>query len=149
MPGHDGIHIFWLKKFTTIHDRLAFVMNRCLQEGQVPERMTKGKTTLIQKKLFWLITCQPMMWKKLTAQIMEENYFSLTSRELFAEEEKWYRKGSRGIAELLYIDQDIPNESKTRRKNLAMAWTDYKKAYDKVSLRWIIKYLKMYKISDT
>ena len=25
--GHDGIHRFWFKKFTTIHDRLALEMN--------------------------------------------------------------------------------------------------------------------------
>ena len=37
MPGHDGIHGFWLKKFTSIHDRLALEMNRCLQDAQVPE----------------------------------------------------------------------------------------------------------------
>ena len=48
-PGHDGIHEFWFKKFTFIHDRLALEMNRCLQEARVPEGMTKGKTTLIQK----------------------------------------------------------------------------------------------------
>ena len=34
-------------------------------------------------------------------------------------------------AELLYIDQHIINESKTKRKkNLAMVWIDNKKAYD-------------------
>ena len=27
MPGHNGIHRFWFKKFTTIHDRLALKMN--------------------------------------------------------------------------------------------------------------------------
>ena len=37
-PGHDGIN-----------DRLALKMNRCLQEADVPEWMTKGKTTLVQK----------------------------------------------------------------------------------------------------
>ena len=56
-------------------------------------------------------------------------------------------KGSRGTAELLYIDQHILNESKNRRKNLAMAWIDYKKAYDIVPQSWIINSLKMYKIS--
>ena len=48
-PGHDGIHGFWFKKSTSIRDRLALEMNRCLQDAQVPEWMTKGKTTLIQK----------------------------------------------------------------------------------------------------
>ena len=29
--GHDGIHVFWFKKFTSIHDRPALEMNRYLQ----------------------------------------------------------------------------------------------------------------------
>ena len=67
---------------------------------------------------------------------------------MFPDEQKGCRKGSRGTAELLYIDQHILNESKTRRKNLAMASIDYKKANDMVSHSWIINSLKMYKISD-
>ena len=51
---------------------------------------------------------------------------------IFPEEQKGCRKGSRCTEELFYIDQHIPNESKTRQKNLAMAWIDYKKAYDMV-----------------
>ena len=35
-----------------------------------------------------------------------------------------------------------------RRKNLAMAWIEYKKAYGMVLHSWIINSLKMYKISD-
>ena len=130
-------------------------MNRCLQGAQVPEWMTKGKTTLIQKdpskvtapNNYRPITCLPMMWKILTAQIREKIYYSLTSHGLFPDEQKGYRKRSRGTAELLYIDQHIQSESKTRRKNLAMAWIDYKKAYDMVPQIWIIHCLKMYKIS--
>ena len=117
--------------------------------------MTKGKTTLIQKdpskgtapNNYRPITCLPMMWKILTAQIREKIYYSLTSRELFPGEQKGCCKGSRGTAELLYIDLHIVNESKTKRKNLAMAWIDYKKAYDMVPKSWIIHCLKMYKIS--
>ena len=94
-------------------------MNRCLLGAQVPNR--KGKTTLIQKdpsketatNNYRPITCLPTMWKILTAQILEEIYYSLQSRGLFPEEQKGCRKGSRGTAELLYIDQHILNESKT------------------------------------
>ena len=77
----------------------------------------------------------------------EKIYYSLTSRGLFPDEQKGCRKGSRCTAELLYIDQHILNESKTIRKNLAMAWIDFKKAYDMVPRSWIIHCLKMYKIS--
>ena len=52
-------------------------MNKCMQKTEIPEWMTKGKTTLIQKDpLKGTIptnyrpkSCLPMMWKILTAQI--------------------------------------------------------------------------------
>ena len=44
-PGHDGIHGFWFKKFTSIHDRLALEMTKYLQTAHVPEWMTKRRTT--------------------------------------------------------------------------------------------------------
>ena len=138
MAGHDGTHGFWFKKFTSIHDRLALEMNRSLQDAHVPEWITKGNTTLIQKdpskgiapNNYRPITCLPVMWKILTAQIREKIYYSLTRRGLFPDEQKGCRKGSRGTAELLYIDQHIQIDSKIRRMNLAMAWIDNKKAYD-------------------
>ena len=133
-PAH-WIHGFWFKKVNPIHGRLALEMNRCLQGAQVPEWMTKRKTTLIQKfpskgtapNHYRPVTCLPMMWKILTAQIREKIYYLLTSRGLFSNEQKGYRKGSRCTAELLYVDQRILNESKTRRKILAMAWIDHKR----------------------
>ena len=76
------------------------------------------------------ITCLHMII--LMAQIRKEIYFSLTSHELFPEKQKRCRKGSKSTRELLYINQHIFNKSKTRRENLAMAWNDYKKAYDMV-----------------
>ena len=51
-----------------------------------------------------------MMWKILTAQIREKIYYSLTSCGLFPDEQKGCCKGSRGTAELLFIDQHILNE---------------------------------------
>ena len=130
-------------------------MNKCLQTAHVPEWMTKGRTPLTQKdpnkgtapNNYRPITCLRMMWKILTAQIGEKIYYSLTSRGLFSDKQKGCCKGSRGTVELLYLDQHILNESITRRKNLAMAWIDYKKAYGMVPHSWIITPLKMYKIS--
>ena len=40
-----------------------------------------------------------------------------------------------------------PDQDQTE-KNLAIAWIDYKKAYDIVLQCWIINCFKMYKISD-
>ena len=71
------------------------------------------------------------MWKILKEQIMEI-YYSLISSGLYPEEQKWCHEKTRGRCHLLYIDQHILKESKMRRKNLAMAWSNYKKAYDMV-----------------
>ena len=87
------------------------------------------------------------MWKTLTAQIWKEIYYSLTSRDLFPGEQKECRKGSRGTAVLLYVDQHILSESKSRRIKLTYAWINDKTAYDMVPQGWLIKCLKMYKIS--
>ena len=135
---------------------MAQQLNRCLQETEVPDWMTKGITTLIQKdpqkgnipSNYRPITCLPMMWKILTAVIKEEIYASLNWRNLFPEEQKGCRKGKRGTHDLLYIDQYILKEVKNKQKNIAMAWIDYRKAYDMVPHTWILECLKMYKISN-
>ena len=126
MLGHDGIHGFCFNKFTSIHDRLALKINRCLQGTHVPEWMTKGKTTVIQKgpskgtapNNYKPIICLPMTRKILTAQIREEIYNSQICRELFPEEQKGWCKVSRRTAEFPHIDEHILNESKTRQKGI-------------------------------
>ena len=57
------------------------------------------------------------MWKLLTGVIADQIYAHLDQEKLLPEEQKRCRKGSRGTNDL---------------KNLAMAWIDYKKAYDMV-----------------
>ena len=119
--------------------------------------MTKRRTTLIQKDSskrttpndYRPITCLPMMWKILTAQIREEIYDSLTSRGLFPDEQKGCCEESRGTAEFLYIDQPIRNESKTRPKKssnglnwlqkdiwYSPAMLDYKLPQNVQNIRW-------------
>ena len=56
------------------------------------------------------------MWKILTAQIREEIYNLLISRRLFHKEKKRCRKEQRRTKDVLYIDQHILKDSKTRCK---------------------------------
>ena len=88
------------------------------------------------------------MWKILKAQIREKINYSLISHGIFPNKQKGCYKRTRRTGELLCIDQRILNESETRRINLAMAWIDYKEAYDMVPQIWILNSLKMYKIPD-
>ena len=71
------------------------------------------------------ITCLPIMWIIVTAQIKEQIYYSLISRGISPDEQKGCCKRSRDRGKLLYIDQHIPNESK---KNLAIDTIDNKRS---------------------
>ena len=48
---------------------------------------------------------------------------------------------------MLYIDRAEIKEVKSRNKNLAMVWIDYKKAYDMVPHSWIIECLDLFGVA--
>ena len=72
----------------------------------------------------------------------------LDQEKLLPEEQKGCRKGSRGTNHLLYIDRAVIKEVKSRKKNLVMAWIDYKKAYDKVAHLCIIECLYLFGVAE-
>ena len=83
------------------------------------------------------------MWKLLTGVIADQIYAHLDQEKLLPEEQKDCRKGSRGTNDLLYIDSAVIEEVKSRNKNLAIAWIDYKKAYI-VPHSWIVECLDLF-----
>ena len=87
------------------------------------------------------------MWKLLTGVIADQIYAHL-DQEVLPEEQKGCRKGSRGTNHLLYIDRAVIKEVKSRNKNLAMAWIDYKKAYDMVPHSRIIQCLDLFGVAE-
>ena len=88
------------------------------------------------------ITCLPLAWKILTGILAEEIYSFFDENMILPEEQKGCRKKSRGTGDLLYIDKMVLKEAKRRKKNLAMAWIDYRKAYDMLLHSWILECLK-------
>ena len=128
---------FVFKKLTSIHDRLTTEMNKCILKTEIPEWTTKGKTTLIQKDPIkrtasnnnWPITWLSIIWKILIAQIREQIYNWLISPRLFLKGQKGCHKGTWGTVDLLFRDQRVLSESKTRQINLGMAWIDCKKKH--------------------
>ena len=139
-PGPDLVQGFWLKNFKSIHNRLAVQLNECLNGGSMPDWMTKGRTVLVMKDVlkgnvasnYRPITCLPLVWKLMTGIVAEEIYSFMDESELLPEEQKGCKKDSRGTNDLLFINKMVLKEVKTRKKNLAMAWIDYRKAYDMV-----------------
>ena len=88
------------------------------------------------------------MWKSLTGVIADQIYAHLDQEMWLPEEQKGCRKGSSGSNDLLYIDRAVIKEVKSRNKNLAMAWIDYKKAYDMVPHSWIIECLYLFGVAE-
>ena len=54
-----------------------------------------------------------------------------------------------GTNDLFHIDRAVTNEVKSTNKNLAMAWIDYKKAYDMVPHSWIIQCLDLFEVAES
>ena len=154
-PGPDGVRGFWFKKFTALRPMLVEALASCLQNGDVPEWMTTGRTVLIQKdpakgKIagnYRPITCLPLMWKLLTGIFAGKIYEHLEDSGLLPEEQKGCRKKSRGTKDQLLIDKAVLKEARLKKRCLSMAWVDYRKAYDMVPHLWILKVLNLSKVA--
>ena len=124
--------------------------------GFLPSSLTRGRISLLQKDKskgnvesnYRPITCLSLMWKLLTGVIADQTYAHLDQEKMLPEEQKGCRTGSRGTNDLLYIDRAAVEEVKSRNKNLAMVWIDYKKAYDMVPHSWIIECLDYFGVAE-
>ena len=88
------------------------------------------------------------MWKSLPGVIADQIYRHLDLQKLLAEEQKGCRKRSKGTNDTLYIDRAVITEVKSRKRKLAMAWIDYKKAYDMVPHSWIKDCLYLFGVAE-
>ena len=93
----------------------------------MPSWLTRGRTSMLQKdKSKGNVASN---YRPITA---DQIYAHLDQEKLLPEEQNWCRKGCGGTNDLLYIDRSVIKEVKSRNKNLAMAWIDYRKAYNMV-----------------
>ena len=91
-PGPDLVQGFWLKNFSSLHERVRLQLKECLDSGFVPSWLTRGRTSLLQKDKskcniasnYRRITCLPLMWKLLTGVIADQIYAHLLNSM-----EKW------------------------------------------------------------
>ena len=153
--GPDGVQGFWFKKLTSLHVVLTDALRECVESGVVPEWMTKGRTVLIQKDPangtavdnYRPIACLPLMWKLLTGIFAEKIYDHLHANKALPDEQKGCRKRSRGTKDQLLIDKAVLKEARLKKRCLAMAWIDYRKAYDMLPHSWILETLGLIKVA--
>ena len=58
------------------------------------------------------------------------------------------RVGCSGTIDNLLIDRMVSEDSTRGRRNLSMAWTDKKKAYDSVYHKWLVKMMSAHKFPE-
>ena len=74
-----------------------------------------------------------MMWKIEIIHSKEEIYYSFEWYGQYPGEQTGCRKETKGTDDVVYIDQHIFKEAKTRREDVAMSWIDYKTSNDIIS----------------
>ena len=154
-PGPDGVQGYWIKNLSNLHGNIALQLHRCLQENNVPSWMVTGKTILCVKELekgnavanFRPITRLPLLWKLLMGILAEKLYEHLEQANILPWEQKGCRKGSQGTKDQLIIDKMIVKNCKKRLTSLAVAWMNYRKAYDMVPHSWIEKCMNMFGVA--
>ena len=156
-PGKDGEQGYWLKSLTSLHPRIAVQLYQIIDgERPLPDWMTFRKAVLCQKELakrsavdnYRPISCLPLMWKLMTGMLAEKMYGHLERENVIQFEQKRCHKVSCGTKDHQLIDKTVLRDCKKRHTNLAMAWIDYKKAYDMVTHGWISECLEMFGIAS-
>ena len=108
------------------------------EEGECPEWETLGRTVLISKKgktlekaeHFRPITCLSVIYKIQTAIINNVLRDHIFRNKIWPFEQLGTLEGTLGAKEAILFDRYIAKEVKLYRRNLTVAWTDLKKAYD-------------------
>ena len=152
----DGVQGYWIKRFTTLHGKVAHRLKDIVQSTKAPSWLTKGRTVLIPKDPakgntpfnFRPITCLPLMGKLMTSMISDKIYEHMAEKNLLLWKQKGCTKGGRETNEQLVIDKAPMKDSKARLTNLTMGWIDNRKAYDMVPHTWIHECLEMYKVDE-
>ena len=70
-PSPDLVQGFWLKNFSSLHERVRLQLKECLDSGFVPSWLTRGRTSLLKKDKsksnvasnYRPTSCLPLMWK--------------------------------------------------------------------------------------
>ena len=144
-PGRDRIHAFWWKRLTSLRSKILQCFSGLLDGSEpLPPWLCFGMTTLIYKngdrKLpqnYRPITCLPTITKLFTSALCCVMWDHINSNDLLPVEQVGCTRGRGGCQEQLLIDAMIMDDAHSRKKNLAVAWLDVKKAYDSISHEWV------------
>ena len=114
---------FLVKCFSSFHKRVRHKLQQCLEDGFIHCWMTERRM-LLQK--LWIKVnkasnyrtkaCSSLVWKIMTSIMTNKIYGHFDQQNLLLENQKGYRKRSRGTNDKLYIDREIRKVANFSRK---------------------------------
>ena len=146
-PGIDGIQNYWWKTFKTAQKALTRAFERMKNDNNlIPVWWPTGRTVQIPKtkdlsneQKYRPITCLNTSYKIMTGLIGKYMREHALENEVWDAGQLGAVEGVLGTVDQLIIDSCIMEEVKTYHRNLAVAFYDYQKAYDKVHHDWMIR----------
>ena len=144
----------WVKQLKPLHNQLKKNMIDTLEGKQeLPDWLVISQTLLLAKtketdnpQNYRPIALQNTTYKIYTALIAEIIVQHCTQNKIITEKQAAGKRESWGATDQLLINKMIYDEVTSDRRSLAVAWLDYKKAFDSVPHSWILESLRLGKI---
>ena len=148
---------FRLNVFESIHNSIVNCLNKAMTNSELnPKCFTQGVRYLLPKsnetnipKNYRPITCLPTMYKILISIITERTFNFLDNNNILPTEQKGCKRESYGCKDQLFINDMLPDNSRSSCKNLSTAWIDYRKTFDSIPHSWLLRFLELNKVSPT
>ena len=155
-PGIDGIQNYWWKTLEPAQEALTRAFIKIKEDNKnIPVWWPTGRTVLIPKtkspedeKNYRPITCLNTSYKIMTGVVAKYLWEHMIENEIWDEGQLGAVEGVLGTVDQLIIDRCIMDEVKQYHRNLAVAFYDYKKAYDKVHHDWMLRVYRWIGIPD-
>ena len=122
-------------------------------EENYPHWFTGGKTTLLPKPGEFTsdnqrpVTCLNTLYKWFTSCLLKPMNQHLDRHCLMETEQRGEKSKCSGTTDNFLIDRMVCQDSHNAHKNLSMAWTDVRKAFDSVSHEWLQEIMSLHKFA--
>ena len=146
-PGVDGIQNYFWKRFKGAWKVLCKVMSGWKKDVKtIPEWLSWGRTVTLPKtedlspvKDYRPITCLNTSYKIYTGMLAKYMKEHAMRNNVWDEGQLGAIDGVLGTVDQLLIDKCIADEVREHKRNLAVAFYDYTKAYDRVHHDWMLR----------
>ena len=153
-PGPDQFHPFILKNLADhLAQPLTMMFNQSMKEGKLPKEWKEANITAIFKKgdrnepgNYRPVSLTSVICKLMEQLVREELVEHMTKNNLFCKEQHGFMKGRSTITNLLETLDDWTGELE-KGKSVDVMYLDFKKAFDKVPHRRLVKKIEQYGVS--